>query len=43
VRADDTNIKWTIGAAAQFGIVRVFADYSVSGFNIFTGSVSVQF
>jgi hypothetical protein len=43
VRADDTNIKWTIGAAAQFGIVRVFADYSVSGFNIFTGGVSVQF
>lgn len=43
VKINDTNVKWTLGGAVQFGPVFIFADYSVSKFNIFSGGVEVQF
>lgn len=43
VKINDTNVKWTLGGAVQFGPVSVFVDYSVSKFNIFSGGVDVQF
>ncbi|HCN04518.1 MAG TPA: hypothetical protein DIS79_02775 [Bacteroidetes bacterium] len=43
VNVGDTNLKWTIGATAIVGPVRIFVDYSVSQFNIFSGGVEVGF
>jgi hypothetical protein len=43
VRINTTSVKWTLGAAAQFGPVSVFADYSISKFNILSAGVDVQF
>lgn len=39
----NNNIKWTIGAARQFGPVAIFVDYSVSSFNIFSGGIEFRF
>lgn len=41
IRAGDTNVKWTVGATLMLGPVRLFADYSISSFNIFSGGVEV--
>lgn len=43
IQANDTNIKWVVGAAAQLGPFRLFADYNVSRFNVFSGGVEVRF
>jgi len=39
----DTNAKWIIGLAKEFGPVAVFADYSISKFNIFSAGIEVSF
>lgn len=41
--SSNTNIKWIIGASYQIGKLSVFADYSLSQFNIFAGGVNYQF
>lgn len=43
VYVGDTNMKWTIGAAAQLGPIRIVADYNVGRFNIFSGGLEVTF
>lgn len=42
VALNDTNMKWTIGGAVQLGPVSIFADYSISKFNIFSGGIGVS-
>jgi hypothetical protein len=42
IKLKDTNFKWIIGAAKQFGIFNIFIDYNISKFNIFTGGVEVR-
>lgn len=39
----NTNAKWIIGLAKEFGPVAVFADYSLSKFNIFSAGIEVSF
>ncbi|HYF03502.1 MAG TPA: DUF6588 family protein [Patescibacteria group bacterium] len=39
----DTNYKWVIGLSRQFGPIAIFADYSVSKFNIFSGGIEARF
>lgn len=41
IRAGDTNVKWTVGFSLLAGPVRLFADYSISSFNIFSGGIEV--
>lgn len=43
ISLSDTNLKWTGGVAYQIGPVSVFADYSVSEFNILSGGLTVGF
>lgn len=39
----DNNLKWTIGAIANFGSFSIFADYNFSKVNIFTFGISYKF
>ncbi len=39
----DQTFKWTIGLYREFGPVAVFADYSISKFNLFTGGLLYRF
>lgn len=39
----DTNVKWIIGLAREFGPIAIFADYSVSKFNVLSGGIEVRF
>ena len=39
----DSMAKWTVGLQKTIGRVALFADYSVSKFNLFTGGISVRF
>ncbi|MDZ4745824.1 MAG: DUF6588 family protein [bacterium] len=41
IEAGDTNVKWTVGFSLLAGPVRLFADYSISSFNIFSGGIEV--
>ncbi len=41
IQAGDTNAKWTVGFSLLAGPVRLFADYSISRFNIFSGGLEV--
>ncbi|MCO6466693.1 MAG: hypothetical protein J5I53_08765 [Bradyrhizobiaceae bacterium] len=43
VVSGDTNVKWTIGATAAIGNLRLAVDYSMSNFNIFTAGLSYTF
>jgi hypothetical protein len=36
-------LKWTFGLQKTLGRFAVFADYSVSQFNLFTGGLSYRF
>lgn len=42
LKLTSSNIKWTLGVSRQFGPVAIFADYSVSRFNIFTGGIELR-
>jgi hypothetical protein len=39
----DTNYKAILGVARQFGPIAIFADYSISKFNIFSGGIEYRF
>ncbi|MFM8179139.1 MAG: DUF6588 family protein [Candidatus Kapaibacterium sp.] len=39
----DSMLKWTVGVQKSIGRFAVFADYSVSKFNLFTGGLSYRF
>ncbi len=39
----DSNIKWVIGAKRSIGPVDIFADFSLSEFNIFSGGLQYNF
>lgn len=43
IKIKDTNIKWVIGAAKEIGPIVIFADFSISQFNIFTGGILYKF
>ncbi|MCX6140907.1 MAG: hypothetical protein NTX15_08795 [Candidatus Kapabacteria bacterium] len=43
VTAQNTNVKWTIGASFAYGPMRIALDYSVSTFNIFSAGLSYTF
>jgi hypothetical protein len=42
IALDNTNFKWTLGASAAFGNLSIFADYSISNFNVFSAGMSYQ-
>jgi hypothetical protein len=42
LKLTSSNIKWTVGVSRQFGPIAIFADYSVSRFNIFTGGIELR-
>ncbi|MES2765820.1 MAG: DUF6588 family protein [Bacteroidota bacterium] len=39
----DTNYKAILGISRQFGPIAIFADYSISKFNIFSGGIEARF
>ncbi len=43
INLSDSNIKWVGGIARDFGDFRVFMDYSISKFNIFSGGIQYTF
>ncbi|MFP4527353.1 MAG: DUF6588 family protein [Candidatus Kapaibacterium sp.] len=43
IALQDDNMKWTIGLYREFGPFAIFADYSVSQFNIFSGGIQYTF
>jgi hypothetical protein len=40
---NDRMLKWTFGLQKTLGRFAIFADYSVSEFNLFTGGLSYRF
>lgn len=43
VSLKQTNVKWTLGGAAQFGPMAVFVDFSIGKFNVLSGGLEVSF
>jgi hypothetical protein len=39
----DTNLKWAIGIKKEIGPVAIFADFSVSQFDVFSGGIQYTF
>ncbi len=42
LKIDDTHLKWVIGARYNAGPFALYADYSVSNFNIFSAGLEIN-